>query len=414
MATNIQSIVWTPLGTDGSNRVATLILDANVDTLFNINNSGTGTGDDSATNVLANWLLIDNIKNNGYVTVTLGNFTIQVPPYQRESIGIPSGTRLIAIQLFTGVIGVTLSEARLVDNQSNALLVSQTSVKTLIYSYLYYNTTTAQVISDGNSSILFTPTASNMEYDLLNVLGGGVGNGFYIRVQNGGTKLVTIRPDAADTINSPLVAQYTNSNPLILIPGDSGVLTSDGFKWFYVADVNLADPWVFQPLGVPIPVWDHLSATLIPSLTRNYKYIRLNDLDAYNTGLLGASTITGGAFPTNSVTAPITLAASPLFGAVVHLLNTERSILRAGQTGVFQQDAFQNHQVRIGSRGSGDGASLSGSIPASPYKIPWSNVVGADTDSFITLQTLTGFGNVRLDTETRAKNIGATFYMRIL
>src|SRR5690606_23096161 len=83
--------------------------------------------------------------------------------------------------------------------------------------------------------------------------------------------------------------------------------------------------------GCPLP----------PTDNPNFRFIKLTAGDAYNTGVLTAESVTGTA-PLVQATAQISLAGSPVNGATVHLINTERSGLRAGDSGTFQQDALQN------------------------------------------------------------------------
>ena len=164
--------------------------------------------------------------------------------------------------------------------------------------------------------------------------------------------------------------------------------------------VPLVDPWLMQPIGVPIPVYDQMAGVSAPPTTAAYRYIKLTAADAYNAGVLTSESVTGSA-PLVLATAVISLAGSPLNGLSVNLINTERRVLRAGSSGAIEADAFQGHQFVIAY------TNLNYALGGYPglYNTGQSAVSAITSDGTN--------GTPRIANETRGKNIGATYYMRV-
>jgi len=203
---------------------------------------------------------------------------------------------------------------------------------------------------------------------------------------------------------SGLMVAYNYINP-----GRVWIKRWNGTTWSSWERIGATDPWQLQPLGVAIPVFDHLTGVSPPPTNNSaYRYIKLTAGDAYNDGVLTAESVSGSA-PLVIATAQISLSASPMNGQTVQLINTERRVLRAGESGVVQQDAFQGHKVQtIGQYGR---TALSGSQDANGTGLRSPNVWGGPTADL----TDDGVnGTPRTANETRMKNVGATYYMRIL
>jgi len=170
----------------------------------------------------------------------------------------------------------------------------------------------------------------------------------------------------------------------------------------YAALLN--DPWALQPIGVPVPVFDHITGASAPPTDRAYRYIKLTASDSYNTGLLTGESVTGSA-PDVQATAAISSVSSALNGQTVRLINTERRMLRAGSSGTVQADSFKSHTHPVG---NGTFSQLQGPTGGSTG----GNVQGiygsAGTSGYPVTATAVG------GTETVSKNIGATYYMRII
>lgn len=150
-------------------------------------------------------------------------------------------------------------------------------------------------------------------------------------------------------------------------------------------------------IGEPFAVFDHLGGAVIPDNSGTQKFIKLTagltGVGQFNAGLLTGETLSGS-FPNNTATAQII--GGPMNGQIVPLINTEKSFLRPSTvSGEFEQDAFKSHSHTIGSRdGTNAGTSSLGTNGNAPTLSLMTNATG---------------GN-----ETRPKNRGATFYMRII
>ena len=182
------------------------------------------------------------------------------------------------------------------------------------------------------------------------------------------------------------------------------------------------DPWAFQPIGVPIPVQKNITGVSAPPTDQAYRYILLTAGETgsgkYNNGVLGSESVTGSA-PLVQATATVTLSGSPVNGQSVRLINTERRFLRAGSTGTVENDQMQQitGEIRSGMHAAAAIGMLntpSGAISNVPsinnaYPSPAAASTIPDGISFDSANS----PNARTGTETRAKNIGVEYYMRI-
>lgn len=169
-----------------------------------------------------------------------------------------------------------------------------------------------------------------------------------------------------------------------------------------------------QPIGVPIGMADTSASAILPPTDLGYRYIKLTASDAYNTGVLVSESVSGSA-PLVQATAVISLAGSPLDGRTVRLINTEARFLRAGTSaGSVQNDALQNMTGNVGRSASasqgltvdgGSGVFASGTSRTSGVQ----SAAGGATDISFDASRV-----ARTDTETRPKNMGVVYYMRIL
>ena len=172
--------------------------------------------------------------------------------------------------------------------------------------------------------------------------------------------------------------------------------------WRKVWDDGNLDPWAVQPIGVPIPVFEYIPGVPKPPTDRGYRYVLLSagrtGSGGYNEGCLVDEVVTGSA-PLIHASAWVSLAGSPLVGQQIRLINTERRFIRAGQPGAVQDDAMQDHthwQPRDNVFGTGAGGTSTSFFQGS---------VNGSTG---------GVDNGRVANETRPRNIGAAYYMRIL
>lgn len=186
--------------------------------------------------------------------------------------------------------------------------------------------------------------------------------------------------------------------PLLMVGGQLRQMTAAEF-----ADLR----WQMTPIGVPFGVWSHLAGVDIPPNDNpNYRYIKLTASDSYNTGVLTSESIIGSA-PHVQATAVISDAGSPLNGQTVQLVNTGRWLLRPGQSGLVELDAFQAFGLRL--IGSPNSTPINGGYP-----VVASNNLFLSTNNVLSAFTNDGTnGTPRTGSATRDKSIGADYYMRI-
>lgn len=176
-------------------------------------------------------------------------------------------------------------------------------------------------------------------------------------------------------------------------------------------NIGLDSPWATQPVGVPIPLLDNLVGVAAPPTDKGYRYIKLTASDGYNSGVLTGQSVTGSA-PLVVATAVIDLTDSPLDGQTVNLINTERRFLRAGAAGTVENDQMQVITGGAGglpalSPNSSGAVELSSTYPA--------YLAGAAAGSYMSLAFNSASSpGARTGTETRPKNIGVTYFMRVL
>jgi len=175
----------------------------------------------------------------------------------------------------------------------------------------------------------------------------------------------------------------------------------------------------FLPIGMPIPIWDHLSIDQPPNSGNGAIYVKLtagqSGPGGYNQGLLRSETISGSA-PLVTATAIVNLPDSPIYNQTIHLINTEEAFIRARTvSGELQMDQMQRItgklknirsttfvgegmvSIEAGSTGNGTGGA-----DTSPKNIVFNS---ANSPNARASSTTSG--------ETRSKNVSATWYLRI-
>lgn len=173
--------------------------------------------------------------------------------------------------------------------------------------------------------------------------------------------------------------------------------------------------WLAKAIGEIFYLRDDLSGVTVPPNTSgSFRFIRLTASDSYNSGVLTGESVSGSA-PLVVATATISLAGSPINGASVNLINTERRILRAGSSGTVQNDALQNITGDVGSLYRATNASNTGALATTIFGTTpaMGGTAGANPGDNVTI-TFDASRVARTSTETRPKNLGVTAYMRIL
>lgn len=177
-----------------------------------------------------------------------------------------------------------------------------------------------------------------------------------------------------------------------------------------------ADPWAYQPIGVPLAGWFGLTGTSYPPKDdTRYRYIELtggqSGAGQYNEGLL-VSEVVSGSWPNIVAYATINFAGSPISGRVVQLVNTSRMFLRPGAAGTEQYFAVQTHAHGVNDPGhyhSGVQNGTQSTGRSTAIDQPPAVYSRGNTDWAGTGIWLSNFGSE----ETRPRNIGVNYIMRI-
>lgn len=223
-----------------------------------------------------------------------------------------------------------------------------------------------------------------------------------------------------DTLTRGTLRSSSTGSRINFSSGTKTVVPAPSAFFFNMLSGPLA-AWRMQPIGVPIPVMDNLTGANAPPTDQEYRYIKLTagltGAGQYNEGVL-TNESTSGTAPLQVATAEISDAGSPMNGQTVHLVNTERRSLRGGLAGTVENDAFQGHRFGVELRTSATplsgpspyygvadgGGQFAQSFGGTTSTGPWTNNEPSDNGTH---------GTPRVASETRSKNIGVTYYMRI-
>ena len=191
-----------------------------------------------------------------------------------------------------------------------------------------------------------------------------------------------------------------------------------------VSDILKDEPWAFKAIGELVPLADNIAGVAAPPTDRAYRYIRLTAADSYNTGVLTGESVSGSA-PLIVATAVVDDTQSPINGQTVRLINTERRFLRAGSAGTVQDsanlshnhtggtssDGSHSHNVEGGwntTAGMSDGTPIMGATNVSEPGSGTSGQIYSSGSHNHSLSINSTGGD-----ESRGRNVGVTYYMRI-
>lgn len=173
-------------------------------------------------------------------------------------------------------------------------------------------------------------------------------------------------------------------------------------------------------IGEVFALQDDITGVSAPDNSGSVKYIKLTagltGVGQYNEGLL-TSESTSGSSPNVVATAVIDHTASPMDGQTVRLINTEERFLRAGNAGTTQDWAIENIVGKFEACEFGNSTKFVGAGTTGPFSSDGSG--GSDTETGGTgggPRTRIHFdasAAVNTDTETRPRNLGISYYMRI-
>lgn len=185
---------------------------------------------------------------------------------------------------------------------------------------------------------------------------------------------------------------------------------------------QLGTSYVAMPIGVPFPVWDHLSGIDAPDNSGEIKFIRLtageDGSGEYNEGLLKNESVSGSA-PLIEATADIDYEDSPINGDTVYLVNTEGRYLKPGESsGDVANDQMQQITGGIDLDGSRNWDRLQGQTEGAFSQIE--ATAGQSTNDVTTDDRpqraefdSANSPDARTGDHTDVKHIVATYYMRI-
>lgn len=181
--------------------------------------------------------------------------------------------------------------------------------------------------------------------------------------------------------------------------------------------------WMAKPIGEPFPLRDDIAGIPIPPTDNAaYRFIKLTAGDSYNDGALANESVTGTA-PLIVATADILLPESPISGTTWHLINTERRMLRPGNSGGLQNPALMSHvhKTPIGYDGGTVAYTWNGSDsnPAFGSEVQTGAkaqnfTIGAAADGRTIRIAYTSVQNSNVSGDNVVYNQGVTYYMRIL
>lgn len=231
MTTAIGSVSWKSAGGNSEGWSAQLNLDFAAETNYAIA-FGNNVSDQAYTPE-PRFMYLDNTQSNSQKVIQYGPYSFTVLAFQQNKYQIPRGVKSVSVSGTAGICTLTLTEFDTAPNPQYDQRGAIQDANPVDYSYVTYSATRTQLDTDSGKSVLFTPTAGDMDYSLLDTGVTAVKNGFVSFFKNLGTKNVLIKPTGGLSING----FWTSANPIILKPGQSGTLTSDGTNWYYQGEV---------------------------------------------------------------------------------------------------------------------------------------------------------------------------------
>lgn len=217
------------------------------------------------------------------------------------------------------------------------------------------------------------------------------------------------------TVNNPVGGQAAIVTTSAATPTTVDI-PADGIDYEIRTEKGIgARPVDNTPVGSIVAVQDNIAGVSVPPKGWYIKLTAGEDgAGEYNEGLLTGESVSGSS-PTITATAQISHSISPINGKTVHLINTEERFLRAGNSGVTQnsQNLSHNHTGNTSTDGShshripnGAGGSTNGA--ATDTSQSYSGSTEADGNHNHSLNINNDGGS-----ESRPRNIGITYYLRI-
>lgn len=182
----------------------------------------------------------------------------------------------------------------------------------------------------------------------------------------------------------------------------------------------LSDPWATKAIGELVALDTSIAGVPFPPKDRSYRYIYLSSGETgsgkYNEGILTGESVSG-IYPNINATAVISMPSSPLNGRTIRLINTERRFIRPGSAGVLEDSQNLFHTHPIDDPGHAHNNTYQSGPPGNIYAggqiagvASLAGPVSFNTQAAVTGITVLGSGG----NESRPRNVGADFFMRIL
>lgn len=238
MVKQVSSLDWQAVAGDPNELAAILTVDSAIDTLWRITLAGAPAYAPDGSTVTPNFLVVDNLANNGVVNIAYGPFLWVIPPFSRKTFPLPRAMQGVTILVNVGAVGVAFCQSQYAPDDANLFQIQQSAAPAMTFPPRIYTATVTQTAVDQNSWIEFIPTAADIIYNLIQGGTAPLVSGWFQFVKNTGTKNVSIKPAGTDVI----LGVFSNASPLILQPGDSGQLQFDGTTWNFIGHISYTSP----------------------------------------------------------------------------------------------------------------------------------------------------------------------------
>ena len=191
------------------------------------------------------------------------------------------------------------------------------------------------------------------------------------------------------------------------VGGSPGLPAVDGSQLTGIASSGSG-----TPIGGYVTVQTDLTGAEEPDPDTHIKLeAGLTGAGQYNEGKLGSESVTGSA-PLVVATAQITDAESPLNGQTVHLLETERRFLRAGNAGTVENDQMQRVTGAFLSAAPGSATRVEEGAFSFRESVSSNGYTGGGERDIYDFDSADS-PDARTGDSTVVKNIGVSVYMRI-
>jgi hypothetical protein len=222
----VSSLTWNTA--DPTNAVASVPVDFGADVSWRI--ALTGNIQRQPNSITPVTVTVDNQANDTACYLTMGAYYWRVPPYTRQTFGVPVGATSMQIDGTSGTVTLYFSQQQqLSPDATDMLAIQQKALGVTKFPLIVYASASRNMLTTDFANEIVFAGANPGTYYLLPVATTPVANGQFIFVNNLSAYTLTLTPNGTDTING----NYANLTPLVLQPGDCGYLRSDGAAWYF-------------------------------------------------------------------------------------------------------------------------------------------------------------------------------------